>query len=192
MRRLVLVDMYGNGQLLPVPPLSYLAARFAPDGRHVAVSTSDSRVHLYELEQGRLTELIALFEDATGRRWTPRPAFAWSPDGARIAFMASSPGESNGEFFVMSVDRSEDVRHVFSLEGGHNGIVSDWSRDGKRILYVRQEGNVDYDIADLPVDSEGPSNLLLQTLARDVARPFRPTAAGSSTARIYRDATKCT
>ncbi len=49
-----------------------------------------------------------------------------------------------------------DVRHVFSLEGGQVGNVSDWSRDGKRILYVRQEGNADYDIAELARGFRGP------------------------------------
>jgi len=175
-RQLALVDRRGNQQPLPAPLMSYDVARFAPDGRHVAVSTmTDGNVHLYEMEQNRLTELLVPFEDETGTRWQPKRVFSWSPNGGEIGFLASSSGRTSGDFFVMPVNRGGDaIRHVFSLEGGLTSNVVDWSPDGQRLLYVSQEGNVDYDIAELPLRPEGSPTFLVQSSSRDWSPAYSP------------------
>ena len=114
--------------------------RFAPDGSRVVYST-------YRYSTGFLWNRTHSFEIATSRpdgtdakRLTSDKhedsAPAWSPDGARIAFMSVLNGRSYG-IYTMKADGS-DVTHIVDIDRdrslGTFGLLI-WSPDGRFIAY---------------------------------------------------------
>ena len=128
--------------------LSTKDARLSPDGTRFASA-------LFDVERG-VTD-IWLTDTATGlsRRQIVSPlltqAPVWSPDGKRLAFMRTL--ESTPKLFVRALEGQEAE---ISLVGDGFQIPTDWTRDGRFILYsnsglplVENEGQADIWVADL-------------------------------------------
>ncbi len=76
----------------------------------------------------------------------------WSPNGNRIAFF-SRRREENADIYVKSSDGGGDARPVVATE--LDEWPSDWSRDGKYLLYSTSDPKSGFDIAYLKIDNEG-------------------------------------
>jgi Tol biopolymer transport system component len=91
-------------------------------------------IWVYDLERGARTRL------------TSHPATdivpVWSPDSQRIVFSSYRPG--NIDVFLAPADGSAGDRAIVSSP--NNERVSDWSSDGRRILYSVMSANNGFDI----------------------------------------------
>jgi serine/threonine-protein kinase len=175
-RRLVLVDLEGQVEPLAAPPMLHRTARFSPDGRELAITTSDylsvdstapGKVHLYELEHARFSVLFSSFEDVSGTLLTPwaTPAADWSPDGTRLAIAARGTAGALGGTFILPVDRSgAGVRSA-------PGWLASWSPDGTRLVYIDFNGD-GWDIWERPLEPEGEPRPLVQNPGSDQSEPI--------------------
>jgi WD40 repeat protein/serine/threonine protein kinase len=96
------------------------AGAFSPDSRHLAYSTGDGAVHLWDVEAG--AELHVLRGHTNGVR-----ALAFSPDGKRLASGAMHADDSSRlwdvtagkEIAVLGGHRNEVLSVAFSRDGSH-------------------------------------------------------------------------
>jgi Tol biopolymer transport system component len=109
----------------------------SPDGLRAAVETNENAnldIWVYDLERGARTRL------------TSHPATdivpVWSPDSQRIVFSSYRPG--NSDVFLALADGSAGDQAIVSSPD--NERVSDWSSDGRRILYSVMTADNGFDI----------------------------------------------
>jgi Tol biopolymer transport system component len=109
----------------------------SPDGLRAAVETFENAnldIWVYDLERGARTRL------------TSHPATdvvpVWSPDSQRIVFSSYRPG--NIDVFLAPADGSAGDQAIVSSP--NNERVSDWSSDGRRILYSVMTADNGFDI----------------------------------------------
>jgi eukaryotic-like serine/threonine-protein kinase len=144
-RQLAWFDRSGTqiGDAFPPDPDNVLNPALSPDGRQVALSRSvGGNVDLW---------LQDLTRSGARARLTTSPGPdifpIWSPDGQRIAYGAS--GETSFGLGTVSTTGGEAVT-VF--DGPLQEIPTDWSRDGRFILYRIQQGPRSIDLWALPLD----------------------------------------
>src|SRR5262249_49435535 len=110
-------DVYGNVSI-------------APNGRSVAVDKTDmaslnTDVWTYELQR------------ESAKRLTFNPAIEvapmWSPDGSRLVF--SSNRQVTFDLYIKNSDGTQQEKSL--VHGDNDSFPSDWSRDGKYILYTQ-------------------------------------------------------
>jgi hypothetical protein len=143
----------------------YWAPRLSPDGREVAAE--------HHLGQGGGD--IYVFDIATGaaRRETFDPTnhsgfVVWSPDGKRMAFNTTRQG--GGNIFMKTVGAADD--HLF-LGTANSSWPSDWSRDGKYILFDRPSEKTQSDVWIVPAGG-GAAKPILATAANEMQAVFSP------------------
>jgi Tol biopolymer transport system component len=132
--RLVWYDRKGNQTGAIGKPDVYANVALAPNGKTLAVDKTDSGnenadLWTYDLQHG-----------ASMKRLTFDPAIdatpVWSPDGTRLLF-ASSRKHLFG-LFVKSANGAEEEKFLeVGASDKADKYPSDWSRDGKYILYER-------------------------------------------------------
>jgi dipeptidyl aminopeptidase/acylaminoacyl peptidase len=112
--------------------------QISPDGGRVAfVSTTLSE------ERDEYLSQIWLVDTAGGapRRFTAGPKRdtepRWSPDGARLAFVAERETKKKAQLYVMPADGGEPIR-LTDLKNGVSNPV--WSPDGSRLAFVSRVG----------------------------------------------------
>jgi Tol biopolymer transport system component len=112
-------------------PADYGDVALSPDGAHLAVSVRDPALFTRDL---RLHDT----KDGRGQRLTFDPAdeFApvWSPDGRRLLFSVMAKGLVN--LRLMDVTRAGESVPVEADALGLGAFASDWSRDGRSLMYV--------------------------------------------------------
>lgn len=89
-------------------------------------------------EQGGQVDLFTVLTDGSGRQQlTNDPAHeqypVWSPDGSRIAFQRSEPGEETAEIYLMAADGSNLTN--LSNDAGDDWTPA-WSPDGTQLLFA--------------------------------------------------------
>jgi eukaryotic-like serine/threonine-protein kinase len=107
--------------------------RLSPDGRRLAIEKGDptSDLWIYDLNGSGRTRVTS-----SGRNYTP----VWSPDGRQLAFADISGNDSSdvrANLTVAVLDGSSPPKTVAPT--GHYQNPTDWSRDGKYILF--EEGD---------------------------------------------------
>lgn len=115
--------------------------RVSPDGRTIAEGREiNGNVDLWFVETAR----------GVLRRFTLDSSLdnnpVWSPDGSRVAFFSRRSGPQN--VWVKPVDGGTDER---LRESAQNEVPTDWSRDGRFILFTEGLN----DVWALPVDGAG-------------------------------------
>jgi Tol biopolymer transport system component len=147
--QLVWVDRTGR-QLRAAGPdrISTRDARLSPDGLRFASA-------VYDLERGATAIWVTDVATSQSRRQIVGPGLVnapvWSPDSKRMAFMRA--WESTPKLRVRSL---EDQQPEQSLASDGFQVPTDWTRDGRFILYtntgltlVENEGQADIWVADL-------------------------------------------
>ncbi|MEP7339251.1 MAG: protein kinase [Acidobacteriota bacterium] len=135
-------------------------ARIAPDGRRFVASNYDLQTNNFDL----------WLSDVTGGntvRFTFDPGNdgfpVWSPDASRIAWAGS-----RGEYFQLyekAVNRTG--QEIPLLQSNHNKAPTDWSRDGRYIIYRQSDPKTQVDIWALPLFGEQTPFPLVQSAANE-------------------------
>ena len=94
----------------------------------------------------------------------------WSPDGARIAFRSSR--DSNGDMYVKDASGATEEKTL--LRTPIPETPTDWSRDARFLLFVRNSVQNGQDIAALRLDSTGGEVTLLETPFNEGSGKFSP------------------
>ena len=146
------------------PEDSYTSLRLSPDGKRVAVGRRDIAGYddtwLLEFGQG-FTRFTFDPKDDTGP--------VWSPDGRQIAFSSNRSG-----FYQLYRKDSGGAGQEEQLTSGlDNKTLSDWSRDGRYLLYTAR-GKAGDDIMSLPLEGERKPIVVLQTPFNEGLGAFSP------------------
>jgi dipeptidyl aminopeptidase/acylaminoacyl peptidase len=148
------------------PLEGYFYPALSPDGRRAAVEThedSNLDIWVYDLQRGARTRLTS--HHATDM--IP----VWSPDSQRVVF--SSYRRGNVDVFLAPADGSAGEQAIVSSP--NNERVSDWSSDGRRILYSLQTADHEFDIWYAEQSASGWKHIpFLQTAARERAARLSP------------------
>ena len=140
----------------------------SPDGRAVAVSaleTSDQDVWIWNIARGVKTRLSSHPE----RDFLP----VWSPTGEEIAFSSNRAG--NFDIFLRQADGGGEANALAAT--ARTEYLSDWSRDGKNLLYARDAPETGLDLWRLERAEDGSGwepHPFLQTPFRETAATFSP------------------
>jgi serine/threonine protein kinase len=178
--QLKFLDAHGAEVGTAGQPADQLDARLAPDGHAVAVTRFDSggigHIWSYDFRR-RVEETIS----ATSS-WSP----VWSPDGKSIVYTSFSG--SPGDLFVRRIDHPSSE---LLLADGWRKIASDWSADGRYIIYhILPPGrplNIEaYSIPDKKIIPlvEGPSGGLNGHLSPD-QKWLAYSSSASGTMEVY-------
>jgi Tol biopolymer transport system component len=179
---LVWVDRSGAVQPLELPEHDYGAARIAPDGRRLAVSSVNSsssrRVWVHDLQRGGLSAVTGADEFAF---WN-----IWSPDGQRVAY-----SDSGLRVSLRAVDGTGAADVLHSSPGFPT--PSSWSSDGRLLAFVDRTSSTLDDIWILDFgDPKRPRRPFVQTPAVENFPEFSPdgkwmayTSNESGTPQVY-------
>jgi Tol biopolymer transport system component len=119
----------------------------APDGKRVAFQRSDGQnvaaLWLQDLERNQETRLTTPPLNPTG-------ALVWAPDGQRLAFRATG-----GHIYVKSVSGGTEE---ILLQGTSPLYPSDWSRDGRWLVYTDNNPKTGADLWLLPNPSSASAD----------------------------------
>ena len=144
----------------------YTTFRFAPDERRIAFARVDpltSTSDLWLMDVGRGVPTRFTFDPLNDI--SP----VWSPDGARIVFRSDRAG---GNFmFEKLTSGAEAERLVAPLEVA---FPSDWSPDGKFILYSTPASTTGYDVMLLPALGERKPIPFAQSTFMEASGQFSP------------------
>ena len=165
-RQLLWFDRSGKQLGALGPPGQYNDIALSPDEKHVAlqrVEGGSSDIWLMDLARG----LPSRFTFHTADDDDP----VWSPDGNTIVFSSLREGRFDLYRKVSSGAGNEEV--VFKSEAdGKEG--TDWSADGRFILFDQAGGNDGTDIWVLPLFGDGKPYALLQTPFSEFQGHFSP------------------
>jgi len=96
----------------------------------------------------------------------------WSPDGTQIAF-ASNRDEKRFTLFVKPANGGSDERQIF--KGGSDAIPTDWSADGRSLLFMMNNPKTDTDdVWLLPMTGDRTPRQLTNTPFEEAAARFSP------------------
>ena len=125
-------------------PGDHRTFRVSPDGRRVAVARASATgrdLWMVDVERNAWSRFTFL----TGLANNP----VWSPDGRQVMFTAGSPIN----LFRKEASGSGTEQRV--IESGNIQAPTDWSRDGRLVLYYEIAPDKQRDIWVLPVTPEG-------------------------------------
>ena len=140
----------------------------SPDGRLVAVTAtegSNTDVWVYDIARGVRTRL------SSGPERDSRPV--WSPAGDEVAF--SSGRVDNQDIFLRQADGSGEEKVL--VRTPRRELLSDWSRDGKYLLYITNDPETGYDLWYLERNEDGSGwkpHPFLQTSFSELTAKFSP------------------
>lgn len=146
---------------------SYLVARLSPDQKRLAVSRRDTStgifdIYVYDITRGTSSRLTSSSSDVEN--------LAWSPDGNYIAWSARQVGKS--ELYRKLASGAGEVE---VLTRSDNPIaVTDWSSDGKHILYTDFDPATNQNIWVLPLDGDRAPFLYFRSPNEDASARFSP------------------
>ncbi len=149
-------DRSGNPAGTVGTPAEYLDFELSPDERTIAVSRVDPKltsadVWLLDLARNVMT------------RFTVDPqtdaSALWSPNGGRIVFRTNRHGFS--ELYQKRSSSTEPEQPILDPEA--NLISSDWSSDGKLIVYTKTSSTAGFDIWVWPTDGRAKPLLAVHT-----------------------------
>jgi len=154
-------DTHGNPQSTVATPDRYVGLRISPDGTQALTFVDDAvgnrDIWRVDLTTGARTRVTADNRGAFG---------IWSPDGQRIAFS----GLGRQTLFEKSASGEPGERPL--LRSDHQVFPTDWSRDGKYLLYTRQ--NPGLDVMAFVIGGESRPMPVLRSPAADLQGQLSP------------------
>jgi Tol biopolymer transport system component len=138
------------------PAADYRTPSLSPDGMRIAVARSDASTNtsaLWLLDARRGTSMRLTFGAAQDA--TP----IWSPDSARIAFV--SRREDRVVIMTTSAAGGGTAREVATSPFAVS--LTDWSRDGRLLLFSARNPKTGLDIWGMPMTGDGKPMALIQT-----------------------------
>lgn len=137
----------------------------SPDGRRVAVTG---------WEQGNFDIWVHDVERQIKTRLTNDPAYdflpVWSPGGDRIAY--NSVRGASADIYIQRVDDSGDVQKLDA--GKRSAWISDWSRNGKYLMFDAEDPETRRDLWYIPLDGKAPARPFLKTAHQEFYPALSP------------------
>jgi Tol biopolymer transport system component len=164
---LVLVDPKGKTIVSLGQPEIFVNARLSKDSRKIAMDLYDTKirnsdVYFYEIGRGVNT------------RFTFDPAVdmnpIWSPDGSKIVFSSDRKGHLDLFGKISSGAANEEVL----VESGQNKAATDWSPDGKFVLFQSNDPKTKTDLWVVPMTGDRKPFPFLQTEYSELNARFSP------------------
>jgi Tol biopolymer transport system component len=147
------LDREGNVLSALGEPGPYNMLALSPDGTRAAASGGDQSSGLWLLD----------FSRRTRTRFTFGPSAAvdpvWSPDGNRIIFRSGSGGALDLYQKLASGVKDEELL----LKSTEMKYPTSWSRDGRFLLYTRQNPKRKFELWVLPLEGDKKPSPFLQT-----------------------------
>ncbi len=164
-RQLVWFDRAGKSLGALGSPGEWHDFKLAPDEKRIAATRR---------EQGNTDIWVHELARHTGARFTFHSAFdgypVWSPDGARIVFASNREGISNLYLKASSGASEEELL----LKSNESKYPTDWSPDGRHLLYWSLAGKTGHDLRVLPFEGERKPVPFLQTEFTELFGRFSP------------------
>jgi Tol biopolymer transport system component len=176
--RLTWTERDGKPSNIPsIPEADYTDFRLSPDEKHLAMSQVDPKTGSTEIW---LADLV--------RNNTSRFAFGavinasvlWSPDGGRLAFRAFRHAGLI-EFFQRSASGGGDEQPMLQAETystaqipSINLIPTDWSPDGRHIIFSAPAPTSGNDLWLLPLSKDGKPTKFIASPAEEMHGNFSP------------------
>jgi Tol biopolymer transport system component len=142
--------------------------RISPDGSRVVLARNTTQgagegfdIWTYEFARGVMTRLTF----GQGSNGNP----VWSPDGRQIAFV-SDRGGTRQIYRKDSGGTGQDER----LTSGASKYLTDWSRDGRYLLYEEQDPKNGLDIWTMPLEGDRKPAAFLRTQFDESHAQFSP------------------
>jgi serine/threonine protein kinase/dipeptidyl aminopeptidase/acylaminoacyl peptidase len=166
-RQLTWFDRFGKPIGEPRTPdaSNPLNPEISPDGRLLALNrTVAGNTDVWVLDLGRDT--FMRFTSNPGPEIFP----LWSPDGSRIVF-ARSDGQG---FKLYQKPTAGAGKETLLLDAAQSLVPSDWSRDGRFLLYRRIDLEKGTELWVLPMDGSGKPFPVVQSNFENLVGQFSP------------------
>ncbi len=149
-------------------PGQYRSMRLAPDGRQVLLDRNDPQVETSDIWKFDL-------ERETGIPLTSNPGVdtypIWAPDGRRMVFVSNR----DGVWGIYQKGVSGDDNEELLLKGDQQLLfTSDWSPDGRFIVYRKHNGKTRVDIELLPLAGDRQPRSYLATPSTETYGSLSP------------------
>jgi serine/threonine-protein kinase len=143
--------MESTGKIYPLlaSPALYLAPRFSPDGKRLALAvgpTGAADIQVYDWQRDTMTRLT----------FTQRSIYpVWTPDGKHLVFQSQSSGANSLRW--IRADGAGDSQLLLESKGGEPRPYS-FSPDGQRLAFAELGMDTGYDLWTLPLDVSDPGH----------------------------------
>ncbi len=143
------------------PSSEFLSVSVSPDGTRLAASRYDQDIALWLVDFSRDTSTRFTFGSFSYAR-----AATWSPDGSRIVFAL------NGDIYEKTANGMEDEGPL--LKSSQGKTPTDWSRDGRFLLYDGVDPQTKSDMWVLPLEGDKKPAPFLRTEFNEEDGHFSP------------------
>src|SRR5262249_9473012 len=152
---------------VPLPAGEYEDPRLSPKGDMIVMNRQDSQTGISNI-------WLHGPSPSTLTRFTFEPSFdhypSWSPDGARIVFDSNRTGPAD-IFGKPVAGGSEELLLPHSSQGKQ---PTDWSPDGRFIIYQQLDPKTKWDLWMLPLSGDGKPEPVLHTDSNEMNGQLSP------------------
>jgi len=145
----------------------YEDPRISPDGRRIAVDRFDPL-------SGAVNIWVYSVDQKNAARFTFSSSFdhnpVWAPDGNRIAFDTNRNGPA--DIYIKPVSGMGNEEPL--LQSGYPKSPTDWSPDGRFLLFQQLDPQTKYDVWVLPLEGERKPAPLVHGNRNDMDGQFSP------------------
>ena len=166
---LVWVDRKGSRTSVAVPAATYTDVELSRDGKRVAFTRWGADTSIQDVWVSDLERQIT-------SRFTTQPPLnnvpIWSPDGRMIAFATTRNGAL--DIYQREVGSTGDDQALLKLAAPPIVFPSDWSRDGRYLMYYRSDDKTQLDTWVLPLTGDRTPRKVLGSNFNESQGQFAP------------------